>query len=125
MLSFRLRLCYPGSTRSSGFPGLQHSAFKTAWYINDIYSIQNDLLVISFGSFSSKAINPHSVHFIPGNKRPDSKVKTHSSHGTTPLAMRPCPPTFLSPSIPLPAASSHPGNCRVVLWITQTMCYLL
>lgn len=125
VLSSHLRLCYPGSTRSSGFPGIRDSAFKTALYINDIYSIQNDLLVISFGSFSSKPINPHSVHFTPGNKRPDSAVKTHSSQGTIPLAMCPCPPKFLSPSIPLPAASGHSGNCRVVLWITQTICYLL
>ena len=124
VLSFRLRLCYPGSTTSSGFPGIRDSAFKTALYINDIYSIQNDLLVISFGSFSSKSINPHSVHFIPGNNRPDSEVKTHSSQGTIPLVMCPAHP-FLSPFIPLPAASSHPGNCRVVLWITQTMCCLL
>ena len=57
VLSFHLRLCYPGFTRSSGFPGLRDSAFKTALYINDICSIQNDLLVINFGSFSNKPIN--------------------------------------------------------------------
>lgn len=131
VLSFRLRLCYPGSTRSSGFPGLRDSAFKTALYINDIYSIQNDLLVISFGSFSSKSINPHSVHFIPGNNRPDSEVKTHSSQGTIPLAMCPCPPVSLSLHSPpcclqppwqlQSRALDHPDN--VLLVVRFCLCF--